>query len=202
MGARQRRSRVDRAAGGASRAGFVLLDLVVALALFVVGGLAVLAQLESGTRRVIDAEHRLGALGVARTALGLLEAGALSDRELTGPAEDWLGGSIEGGPGPGPAGASGVADRAWWWYCQVDLEPSSWPELTLATVTVRRVPAQGQPEEQPVLARLVQLVPADGAWGQQEDGREAGVPEARDAAGTRDAAGARLGSSASRGGVR
>lgn len=134
------------------RRGFVLLDLVLALAMFVVGGLAILSQLDFGARRIIDAEHRIGAVGVARTALGLLESGAMSDRELTGPASEWASLATE----------SAAFDAPSDWMCEVDLEPSAWPGLSLATVRVRRLEADG---EGPVLATLRQLVPMDGVGG-------------------------------------
>lgn len=154
---RQRRSRkpTQRHGRRACRPGVVLLDLVVALALFVVGGLAVLAQLDSGARRVIDAEHRVGAYGVARTALALLESGAMGDRELSGPASAWA----------TPAAGSTSMEPGAQWVCEVDLEPSSWPELSLATVRVRRVPAGAEADGQPVRATLRQLVPAGGVTG-------------------------------------
>lgn len=158
---RQRRSRepTQRHGRRACQTGVVLLDLVVALALFVVGGLAVLAQLDSGARRVIDAEHRVGAYGVARTALALLESGAMGDRELSGPASAWA------TPAVGSAGGSTSMEPGAQWVCEVDLEPSSWPELSLATVRVRRVPAGAEADGQPVLATLRQLVPAGGVTG-------------------------------------
>lgn len=154
---RQRRSRepTQRHGSRACQTGVVLLDLVVALALFVVGGLAVLAQLDSGARRVIDAEHRVGAYGVARTALALLESGAMGDRELSGPASAWA----------TPAAGSTSMELGAQWVCEVDLEPSSWPELSLATVRVRRVSAGAEADGQPVLATLRQLVPAGGVTG-------------------------------------
>lgn len=142
------------------RRGFVLLDLVLALAMFVVGGLAVLSQLDFGARRIIDAEQRMGAVGVARTALGLLETGAMSDRELSGPAGSWATPPSEaGGPGSIEPGE---------WMCEVEIEPSAWPELTLATVRVRRLPPGaegGMGEPGPVLATLRQLVPMAPAGG-------------------------------------
>jgi len=130
----------------------VLLDLVIALALFVVGGLAVLAQLDSGARRIVEAEHRLGAVGVARTALGLLESGAMGDRALSGPADDWASPVTDEPSQPTAA-----------WHCEVDLEPSTWRGLSLATVRVRRVPEGAEVERFPVLATLRQLVPTSEA---------------------------------------
>ena len=163
MPARQRRSRSPNRTHGGARAGFVLLDLVIALALFVVGGLAVLTQMESGARRVISAEHRLGAAGVARSAIALLEAGAMSDRELSGPASAWAMpadalGSMGSMGSMGAAGATG--ERAAAFFCEVELEPSQWPELSLAIVRVRRVPAGADADDWPVLATLRQLVPS------------------------------------------
>lgn len=152
MPARLRRSRTPTKRHGGAEAGFVLLDLVIALALFVIGGLAVLTQMESGARRVIDAEHRIGAASVARTALALLESGAMGDRELNGPATAWA----------TPANEAGEIDPQAEWVCEVELEPSSWPELSLATVRVRRVPAGAEAENWPVLSTLRQLVPMDG----------------------------------------
>lgn len=140
---------------GCRGAGFVLLDLVLALAMFVVGGLAVLTQLDFGARRIIDAEHRMGALGVARTAIGLLESGAMGDRELTGPASTWA------TPLSEVAGLDPQAE----WMCEVELEPSEWPDLSLATVRVRRVPAGADIGSSPVLATLRQLVPFDATGG-------------------------------------
>lgn len=135
--------------------GFVLLDLVLALAMFVVGGLAVLTQLDFGARRIIDAEHRMGASGVARTALGLLESGAMGDRELTGPASAWA----------TPVSEVAGLDPQTEWICEVELEPSEWPDLTLATVRVRRVPAGADTDGSPVLATLRQLVPFEATGG-------------------------------------
>lgn len=132
-----------------------MLDLVLALALFVVGGLAVLTQLDFGARRIIDAEHRMGAVGVARTAIGLLENGAMGDRELTGPASMWA------TPLSEIAGLDPQAE----WMCEVELEPSEWPDLTLATVRVRRVPAGADTDGSPVLATLRQLVPFEATGG-------------------------------------
>jgi hypothetical protein len=133
----------------------VLLDLVLALAMFVVGGLAVLSQLDFGARRIIDAEERMGALGVARTAMGLLESGAMGDRELTGPATLWATPASEG-VAPEPQAE---------WVCEVELEPSEWPALSLATVRVRRVPVGAEGDGAPVLATLRQLVPFDATGG-------------------------------------
>ena len=153
-----RRSRTPIRGQGGSPAGFVLLDLVIALALFVVGGLAVLTQMESGARRVIAAEHRMGAVGVARTAIALLESGAMGDRELNGPATAWA----------TPASEAGDLEPRAEWVCEVELEPSSWPELSLATVRVRRVPAGAEAQDWPVLATLRQLVPRQGFGGSAE----------------------------------
>lgn len=155
MPASTRRSRRPIKRHGCRDKGFVLLDLVLALAMFVVGGLAVLTQLDFGARRIIDAEHRMGAVGVARTALGLLETGAMSDRELTGPASAWA----------TPLNETAGLDPQAEWVCEVELEPSEWPDLSLATVRVRRVLAGADAGNSPVLATLRQLVPFDAAGG-------------------------------------
>lgn len=155
MPASTRRSRRPIKRHGCRDTGFVLLDLVLALAMFVVGGLAVLTQLDFGARRIIDAEHRMGAVGVARTALGLLETGAMSDRELTGPASAWA----------TPLNETAGLDPQAEWVCEVELEPSEWPDLSLATVRVRRVLAGADAGSSPVLATLRQLVPFDAAGG-------------------------------------
>lgn len=160
-----RRSRTPTERHGRRASGFVLLDLVIALALFVVGGLAVLTQMESGARRVIAAEHRMGAVGVARTAIALLESGAMGDRELNGPATAWA----------TPASEAGDVEPRAEWVCEVELEPSSWPELSLATVRVRRVPAGAEVQDWPVLATLRQLVPAQG-FGGSADLEAGGAP--------------------------
>ena len=160
MPARERRSREPTRRHGrrsVGPAGVVLLDLVIALALFTVGGLAVLTQLESGARRIIQAEQRLGAMAMARTAMGLLETGAMGDRELNGPADAWA------SPSPDDLAAPGAAsDSTTQWICEVELEPSQWPALSLATIRVRRVPLGAEVEGQPVLATLRQLVPTSG----------------------------------------
>jgi hypothetical protein len=127
----------------------VLLDLVLALAMFVIGGLAVLTQMDFGARRIIEAEHRMGAVGVARTAIALLESGAMGDRELNGPASAWA----------TPVDAAGGLEPGVEWVCEVEVEPSAWPGLSLATVRVRRVPAGAEGDAWPVLATLRQLVP-------------------------------------------
>ncbi|MCW5756400.1 MAG: hypothetical protein KIT54_04100 [Phycisphaeraceae bacterium] len=146
MARSERRSRKPNLTHGGGGRGFILLDLVLALALFTVGGLAVLAQLDFGLRRVIQAEHRVAAAGVARTALALFESGAMSDRELEGPASAWL----------DPPEDEGTGDTAQW-HCEFDIEPSPWPDLVLASVRVRRVPAGQDAEGQPVLVELRQF---------------------------------------------
>jgi|GEM_PF-6312390 len=157
MPASTRRSRTPTQRHGRRQShrgrGFVLLDLVLALAMFVVGGLAVLTQLDFGARRIIDAEHRMGAVGVARTAIGLLETGAMSDRELTGPASAWA----------TPLNETAGLDPQAEWVCEVQLEPSQWSDLMLATVRVRRVPVGAEIDGAPVLVALRQLVPFDAA---------------------------------------
>jgi len=146
------------------RRGFALIDVVVALSIFVVGGLAILTQVRAGGARVLEAERRAAAVGVARSAMALLEAGLASERTLAGPPGEWL---LEDPAGDGERRPAGLgAAVAGVWTVEVQLDPAPYTGLTLATVRV--LPAEAESDADggrgptPAVAVLRQLVPLDG----------------------------------------
>ncbi|MEO1008177.1 MAG: hypothetical protein AAFX79_06400 [Planctomycetota bacterium] len=152
MIAQQRRSRGIRTTTDGRpprRRCFALLDLMVALSIFVLGGLAILTQVGFGTRLVIESERRAAAEGIARSALALLEGGAATERSLSGPVDEWL--------LPLDVLDAQGEPTGWRWECEVDLEASRWRDLSLATVRVFRVPIGSDAEVAP-LATLRQLI--------------------------------------------
>ena len=120
-----RQGTVDR------RRGALLLEVMLALALFVIGGLAVLAIVDraiGAERRMRDAEH--GAM-LARSAMARIEAGLAGPQSLNGPVREADGEGAEGSAGP-------TADRGW--ELEISTEPSSVRGLTLVRVTALRRP--------------------------------------------------------------
>ncbi|MCB9844408.1 MAG: hypothetical protein H6811_00260 [Phycisphaeraceae bacterium] len=132
--------------GRQGRVGAVLLELVLALGLFIIAGLSVTAAVGLAQDSYLRSRDELRAADLARSAMARLECGLASATTLTGPvaawsdAADWL----EGDALVGPEGADRIAfDESLppptEWELEVLTEPSEFEGLTLVSVTARRV---------------------------------------------------------------
>lgn len=131
-----RRSRFDRR-------GFTLLEVILAVAIFV-GAIAVLSKLFAlGGENVLSAEQSANAWIVAESAWSELEAGARSLEE-SGPFE------VEGMPG---------------WQWSMEAIPSELPDLYQVTIRV----GQATSTAEPPLVELTRLFFDDGAGSSTED---------------------------------
>ena len=136
------------------RAGAMLLECLLALALLVAAGVTVLACLDRAADSVARRTQEVVASQIAATALALIDAGAMTPETVQGPASRLR------------DGVSAAAN----WNIAVDTEPSEFGSLTLVIVRVfdaGRAPA-GDQEPLAVARQLVDLGAA----------RERGMPPA------------------------
>ena len=112
-----------------TRRGAMLLEVMLALAIFVMAGTAILSLVGG----VMDGMARMkvsrqGA-DLARSAMARIEAGIETPQTLNGPVKGWsASGSAEGEAGEGPTG----------WELQIDTEPTQFRSLTKVTITAVR----------------------------------------------------------------
>ncbi len=144
-------------------AGAILLEMMVALAIFVMAGLAIGGAVRQGM--VLSNQSRLEARAsdLARTAMALIESGIESPLSLQGPVRPWLS-RADAWDGDEQAedeqrAALGVDESSLedsGWELVIDTEPSEFRGLTKVSVTAQRV----DEVEGTVLATvtLVQLV--------------------------------------------
>lgn len=114
--------------------GALLLEALIALAVFVGAGLAVMAVLDQSTEAMIRARDLRQACDLASSALARMEAGIDTAETLDGPVPDWEG--LSDG-GVIQAGAGGR------WEIDVATEPSAFAGLTRVTVTAIKRPMSG-----------------------------------------------------------
>jgi hypothetical protein len=142
---------------GERRGGGVLLEVLLAVALFVAAGLAVVSAMDRAS--MAGERARLGARAgdLARSAMALIEAGLATPESLHGPVRSWrsLTGPIDEGPmveGPAPD------ERGW--ELLIATEPMTQPGVVKVSVEARLVDEAGQAR---VSRRLVQVVPTRGS---------------------------------------
>lgn len=118
-----------RRSGSRSRRGTLLLEVMLALTLFVATALMILAILGRSLDALSEARARQTACDLARSAMSRIEAGIASPESLNGPAQLF----------DGPLNAPGDdAPTESDWELVVETEPSLFEGLTLVTVTARR----------------------------------------------------------------
>ena len=111
------------------RRGALLLEVMLALAIFIMAGTAILS-LVGGT---MDGMQRMKqsrqAADLARSAMAKIEAGVETPQTLNGPVKPWTatGESTDGDAAPGQLPES--------WELQIDTEPTQFRGLTKVTVT-------------------------------------------------------------------
>lgn len=150
--------------------GVVLLEVLLAVALFVVGGLVILNIADDGVRRLERAREGARAADLARSAMALIESGLAVPGTLHGPVRDP--GLLAGfePTGPGEEGWGG-------WTLDITTEPAPFAGLTRVSIGVLRADATGAagPGEPAPLYTLVQLVDLSGAGPGWASSGEAGA---------------------------
>ncbi|MBL8962955.1 MAG: hypothetical protein KF787_06190 [Phycisphaeraceae bacterium] len=114
--------------------GALLLEALVALAVFVGAGLAFVTVLEQSTEAMIRARDLRQACDLASSALARMEAGIDTAETLDGPVPPWDDTSDGGVLQAGSGGR---------WEIDVVTEPSAFAGLTRVTVTAIKRPASG-----------------------------------------------------------
>ncbi len=74
-----------------TRRGALLLEVMLALSIFVAGGLAILALVRGSVNDLQHARQTLHAADVARSAMSRIEAGIDNPASMTGPVDLWDG---------------------------------------------------------------------------------------------------------------
>ncbi len=133
------------------RGGALLIELLVALALFVVGGLIILGSLRQGVGNAVRALDADRAADIAASAFAEVAAGLSTAERIDGVVERWQDPAAEGGfedlpPDPLP------------WIIEASTDRSTFGDLTLLTVVVRSAGEAGVPDEGGVTHTLRGLV--------------------------------------------
>ncbi len=143
--------------------GAILLEVILALSIFVTSGLAILTLVTQSTSRLTAIRDNETAADLARSAMAQIEAGLATPESLIGPVPDWLEtesgqamveselmrGAAGGGSGgldmnvgtsevPAGAPASGLQGEVGDWVLEVESNPSQFEGLTTVTVTAVR----------------------------------------------------------------
>jgi type II secretory pathway pseudopilin PulG len=135
------------------RAGAILLELLLSIAILVAAGMAILglvAQVVAGLQRSRDAQH---AADLVRSAISRMEAGIAMPEALAGPVEAWE-----------PAGADDAFDDAppapGGWELEIDTQPTPFRGLTRVAVrALRRDSRTGRTDATFEIVQLVRLGP-------------------------------------------
>ncbi len=127
----------------ATSRGALLLEMLVAVGLFVVAGLAIGASVNRGLGALIQDREQTKAADLARSAMAMLEAGIETPQTLNGPVLAWQDDSsmLNGDEMAGPVTQSfdeGAIDDSGW-ELEVLTEPSEFDGLTIVSVTAMRL---------------------------------------------------------------
>lgn len=113
--------------------GVGLLELLIAVVIISMAGLAIITSVRTGAQRVLSARERAAAADILASAAALLDAGLASPEALDGPF-DLAMLTRDGGPEPfeeDPPEGDG-------WALRVDTEPFGTPGLVRVTMTAVR----------------------------------------------------------------
>jgi hypothetical protein len=135
------------------RRGALLLETVLALAIFVMAGTAVLSLMRGAAGGLIQAREMEKAADLARSAMAKMEAGLATPQTLNGPVRPWLVEDAEKGEKHESSVDEGTATG---WELEIDTEKSQFSGLTSVTVRAVRRP-EGGPEVSYTLRQLVRL---------------------------------------------
>lgn len=110
------------------RPGAILLECVLALTIFVGGGLAVLSLIDRATDSIMSVRSAQTAADIAASAIAGIEAGVLAPESLRGEVTEWM----------DPDGRWTESARWSDWSVEVETEPEPLDGLTSVTVKVYR----------------------------------------------------------------
>ncbi|MBK7406072.1 MAG: type II secretion system protein [Phycisphaerales bacterium] len=143
--------------------GWVLLEMILALTIFIFTALTVLGSIAQGIAAAERTRSHAQAVDLARSTMAKLEAGLGTMQNLAGPVPAWEpdAAPTDGADGPGAGGFSDTAPPPSLWEVEIDSLPSPFSGLTQVTVTVVKRPA---PDSERVVAsyslhQLVHLLP-------------------------------------------
>lgn len=118
--------------------GLVLLEVLLAISIFAIAGLVILSALAEGLEQQRRTRDRQRLADLARSALALIECGALSAESLNGPVKAWPG-SLTDGPTAREEPKGGPQ-----WELRIQTQPWGAAGLTLVTVEAsRKDPSSG-----------------------------------------------------------
>ncbi len=154
-----------------TRRGAILLELLLAVALFAMAGLAIHGALDRALDRSSSTAERLRGADLAWSAIALIESGAAQPESLDGPIDEssplWL------GPDPG-ASADAPREGPWsGWELRIDTEPARFRGHVLVSVGVVR--RTGNDERLWYTARQVVRLGAGFASASHPNGRGGGA---------------------------
>jgi hypothetical protein len=157
------------------RPGALLLETMLALAIFIMAAAAILTMVDQSLTGLGRSRLSEQAVDVARTAMAKIEAGIATPQSLHGPVRPWLEEAAQRGDGAG----SSVYDEGAGptpWELQIGTEPSQFAGLTRVTVTaIRRDDRRGDAvAAMYTLRQLVRL----GSKGEDQAGEEDPLIEA------------------------
>ena len=140
------------------RPGLLLLEMVIALAIFVTVGTLILSTIRQALLSTQQARDIVRAEDFASSVLALIETNLDSPENLNGPLPEWdaeegyFSGAITGAGAMGFGPASGES-----WVVEIETGPAGVPGFTSVIITVSLENRPG------VLASRESLVPFDGA---------------------------------------
>ena len=128
----------------------MLLECLLALALFVACGLSVMAMMDRAMASVASTRDAEIATDIARTAMAKIEAGLATPETMNGPVPEWRDESDASFDESLPTGAA--------WNLEVETEPSQFDGLTRVAVRAyKQMPGSEQEEASFTLTQLVRL---------------------------------------------
>lgn len=140
------------------RSGLLLLEMVIALAIFVTVGTLILSTIRQALLSTQQARDIVRAEDLASSVLALIETNLDSPDNLNGPLPEWdaeegyFGGALAGASAMGFGAASGES-----WMIEIETGPAGVPGFTSVIVTVSLEKRPG------VVANRESLVPLEGA---------------------------------------
>jgi type II secretory pathway pseudopilin PulG len=144
--------------------GALLLEVVAAVAIFVMAGAAILSLVGGSVDSLAAARDAVKAVDLARSAMARLEAGLDTPQSLPGPVSRWEddADAVLGDDRLAEQVGTGFSDalpRPSPWEIEVETEPAQFTGLTLVTVRALKRPAPDseQIEASYTLRQLVRL---------------------------------------------
>lgn len=140
------------------RRGVILLEILLALALFVMVSLMLLSVINQTLDGLGRSRDRLIAADRAESALAMIESGLARPETLNGPVTPWQPEADDSMTGIDPDDVPPPADAAPAWALEIKTEPSEFDGLTLVSVRAYRVDETGSEYDGSPSATLRRLV--------------------------------------------